>query len=308
MYKIHASFPLLVLFSVSILACVKTSNVANQAKKEAPSAAFVLPALPAPDQYWYQGKAELTTYDVEQERYGEIRKANQVNIFVTEDFSNNKQVKLDDPAAAGDDRVPVLKLNAVRKFNTGIYDYSLMSSVFTPMTGASSLKTTTTVQDWCGHVFAQLNNRGQGTWKGVFYSYFESEGDQQHDLSADYLEDELWTLARINPAALKAGKVRVVPSSIYLRLRHKPIQPEDATLAVNTTADGLTISLQYVSIERSLVLHLENKAPWRIKGWEERSAGKLHSKGTLKALRMEPYWQENSNTFEHLRDSLLLPR
>lgn len=308
MYKIHATIPLFALLSVGFWACINTNNAANLAKKESSAHTFELPALSAPDQYWYQGKAELTAYDVEQERYGEIRKADQVNIFVTEDFSKTKQVKLDNPVAAGDDRVPVLKLNSVRKFNTGIYDYALMSSVFTPMTGTSSLKTTTTVQDWCGHVFSQLNNRGQGAWKGVFYSYFESEGDQQHDLSADYLEDELWTLARINPAALKTGKVRVVPSSIYLRLRHKPIQPEDATLAVDNTADGLTISLQYVSIERSLVLHLENKAPWRIKGWEERSAGKLNSKGTLKALRMEPYWQENSNTFEHLRDSLLLPR
>lgn len=79
--------------------------------------------------YWYAGKAEISSYNVTQERYGEIRQAEQVNIFVTEDFSASKQVKLDNPA--GGDPVPVLKLNSIRRFHTGIYDYSIMQSSFT---------------------------------------------------------------------------------------------------------------------------------------------------------------------------------
>ncbi len=53
--------------------------------------------------YWYQGKAELTSYDLEQVRYGEKREGEAVLIFVTEDFSKSKQVKLDNPNQAGDD-------------------------------------------------------------------------------------------------------------------------------------------------------------------------------------------------------------
>ena len=44
--------------------------------------------------YWYQGKAEINTYALAQFRYGEKREAEAVLIFVTEDFSREKQVKL----------------------------------------------------------------------------------------------------------------------------------------------------------------------------------------------------------------------
>ncbi|MDP7238046.1 MAG: hypothetical protein QGI34_15090, partial [Candidatus Latescibacteria bacterium] len=37
--------------------------------------------------YWYQGKAEITSYTLKQARYGEIHDGHVVLIFVTEDFS-----------------------------------------------------------------------------------------------------------------------------------------------------------------------------------------------------------------------------
>ncbi len=297
-------FAVLTGLVASLQACIDT-NAASQKKANDPAASFIMPPA-SPDNYWYQGKAELSSYDVEQERYGEMRKAQQVNIFVTEDFSAKKQVKLDDAAAAGSDRMPVLKLNTVRRFNTGIYDYSIMQSVFSPYAGGSALKTTTSVQDWCGQVFAQYNNRGQGAWEHTLNSYFESEGDQRGQLAADYLEDEIWTLARLDPAKLKTGALKVIPSSVHLRLRHKPIQPEDATLAVNSDNSGLRVVLNYISIQRTLTIQCEPKAPWRITGWEEVVGGKTSSKGTLKGVRMSAYWGEHDNSFEHLRDSLRL--
>src|SRR6266550_1243897 len=71
--------------------------------------------------YWYAGKAEISSYKLKQARYGEIHDGNAVMVFVTEDFSKSKQVKLDHPEKAGDDKLPVLKLNLVKKFVTGIY-------------------------------------------------------------------------------------------------------------------------------------------------------------------------------------------
>jgi hypothetical protein len=288
-------------FLASIHSCVDT-NAAHKRMDE--SATFVMPA--APSNYWYQGKAELAAYDVEQERYGEMRKAEQVNVFVTEDFSAKKQVKLDDAAAAGADRVPVLKLNSIRRFNTGIYDYSVMQSVFSPFAGGSALKTTLTVQDWCGHVFAQCNNKGAGNWDHLLYSYFESEGDQRSNLSADYLEDELWTLVRLDPMAIKTGAVKIVPSELHARFRHQPLKAENATISVNRNGDKLTLSVRYDALKRALDIVCEGQAPWRILGWEETNAGKVASKGTLKAMRMGAYWGEHDNAFEHLRDSLRL--
>ncbi|MGI9534613.1 MAG: hypothetical protein ACR2NW_06660, partial [Thermodesulfobacteriota bacterium] len=83
--------------------------------------------------YWYSGNAEITSYKLEQARYGEIHKGYAVLIFVTEDFSKSKHVKLDDPASNKSDAVKILKLNLVKKFNTGVYRYSIMESIFTPV-------------------------------------------------------------------------------------------------------------------------------------------------------------------------------
>ena len=46
------------------------------------------------DSYWYQGKAEISSYELEQVRYGQKHLGDAVLIFVTEDFSKTKQVKL----------------------------------------------------------------------------------------------------------------------------------------------------------------------------------------------------------------------
>jgi hypothetical protein len=43
--------------------------------------------------YWYSGTAEITSYTLMQERYGEIREGTAVNIFVSEDFLPDAQVK-----------------------------------------------------------------------------------------------------------------------------------------------------------------------------------------------------------------------
>ncbi|HEY6064603.1 MAG TPA: hypothetical protein VIY96_00515, partial [Thermoanaerobaculia bacterium] len=90
--------------------------------------------------YWYQGKAELTRYKLDQARYGEMHPGEAVLIFVTEPFLPDRQVKLErgDPSRG----VTVLKLNFVRKFFTGMYPYSLMTSTFTPVepAGARALK------------------------------------------------------------------------------------------------------------------------------------------------------------------------
>ena len=68
--------------------------------------------------YWYTGEAEITSYQLEQARYGEIREGKAVLIFVTENFLPQIQVKADEENPSN---ISVLKLNATKKFNTGIY-------------------------------------------------------------------------------------------------------------------------------------------------------------------------------------------
>lgn len=134
--------------------------------------------------YWYAGDAEITSYKLEQARYGEIREGSSVLIYVTEHFVSDKQVKADksDPS-----NIPVLKLNSVKKYLTGIYPYSIMSSSFYPVNDNNhALKLTFSAQEWCGQVFAQLNNREKFELKS--FSYFESEGDKDVKLDKNVLE------------------------------------------------------------------------------------------------------------------------
>lgn len=255
--------------------------------------------------YWFNGAAELTSYDVVQDRYGELRKAEQINIFVTEDFSKELHVKLDAPQDAGTDRIPVLKLNWIRRFNTGIYDYSLMQSVFKPLDGTPALKTTTTIQDWCGHVFQQYNRTESG-YKVCSRSYFESEGDLEMILNNCWLEDELWVMLRLNPAAIPTGQINLVPSAIYHRFRHVEESAEKAEILMSKGAMESTLTVRYNNIPRTLTIRFESAFPHSILGWEELHNNTLMSKGAKKATWTGAYWAKNSNDFAFLRDSLML--
>lgn len=303
---------ILYTFTFVTAALFSTQNCGENTSKQAPkiseTTAKVAKSIPLPDgfnAYWYAGKAELSTYEVTQERYGEIRAAEQVNIFVTEDFSKSKQVKLDNPSASPADRVPVLKLNSIRRFHTGIYDYSIMQSVFTPVSGEPTLKTTTTVQDWCGHVFMQSNLQDNG-YRVQGFSYFESEGDTDEQWSLALQEDELFTRIRLNPDAIPIGKVSLLPSMVFTRLRHQPGKAQMADIQLNKGATESTLSVLYQDTQRSLSIRFETAFPYRILGWEELIGGKLASKGILKATRLSPYWSEHDSVHAPLRDSIQL--
>lgn len=291
---------------LSLSACVNL-NEKKVVQSDAPLPTLAAAPLPASfNNYWYQGKAEITSFEVQQERYGEIRKAEQVNVFVTEDFSKQKQVKLDDAGKAGTDRVPVLKLNAVRRYHTGIYDYSMMQSVFTPVDGSKTLKTTCSVQDWCGQVFCQYNLKDKG-YQVHQFSYFETEGDSDTKIGAvPLLEDELWVRLRLNPDNIPAGKVSLVPASFFLRLRHKPVVAHPATLTIEKGGAENTLQIRYDDMPRSLAIRFEASSPYRILGWEEKDGEKLMSKGTKKASVMSPYWSQHNLEHDGLRDSLKL--
>ena len=170
--------------------------------------------------YWYAGEAEITTYDLQQARYGELREGKAVMIYVTEPFVPGKQVKADrsDPS-----NISVLKLNSTKNFLTGIYPYSLMSSTFYPVEdNQHAIKVTSSIQEWCGQVFAQLNNRERFEVRS--FSYFESEGDQQLELDKVTLENEIWTRIRLNPENLPSGEFEMLPALDYLRRVQKPVQ------------------------------------------------------------------------------------
>lgn len=266
--------------------------------------------------YWHQGKAEITSYELEQARYGEVHPGHAVLIYVTEDFSRKKHVKLDDPGAAGEDRVPILKLNFTKKFSTGVYPYSMMTSVFSPVDrerDPHALKITTSSQEWCGHTFTQLNRKKDG-YVVLMLSYFESEGDQTVVLDDAFSEDELWTTIRLDPEGLPTGRIRLIPGTMVQRLRHLPwgVGIANATLAPAEGMDGvMAYTLDYADLGRTLTIHFQQAFPHEIEGWEETylsGFGAGARRLTTKAKRMKrilsDYWARHGLEDAGLRREL----
>ncbi len=264
---------------------------------------------------WYAGTAEVTTFNLQQARYGEVHSGTATMIFVTEDFSKTKQVKLDNPQQAGMDAVKVLKLNFARKFNTGIYPYSTFTSVFTPVNGDATIKVSNSVQEWCGHVYQQINRNKTAGFDVKEFSYFESEGDKVYMLDNAILEDEIWNMIRLNPTKLPIGNHKIIPSMLSSRFGHFPLQAEDATLTLmqniseNDTTYIYTVS--YKNIERVLKIFFTATFPFELQGWEEiikDSNGKPNKTTATATHSMQlDYWTKNKNEFRTLRKQLGLP-
>lgn len=310
MYKYRI---LSIFFFLILLSCKEKTSNKDQGSNEAlisevPKKRSITPAFNPSENfktYWYGGEAEISSYRLEQARYGEMREGNAILVFVTEDFRPEKQVKAD---RYSKENTPILKLNATKNFETGIYPYSIMQSTFFPVSNNQhALKVSCSVQEWCGHVYSQLNNRNQFEIRS--HSYFESEGDQNFTLDKTILENELWTQLRLDPKALPTGILQVIPSLEYVRLKHIELKAYRAI----ATLSGAVYSISYPDLNRELKIMFNPNFPYDILGWEDMfqdgygaNAKTLVSKGTKLKTIKSAYWSKNSNAHNALRDSLLL--
>lgn len=260
------------------------------------------------DAYWYQGKAELNVYELEQNRYQGIHPGEVLLIFVSEDFLTDKQVKNDN--YQNKNSTPILKTNAICRFTTGLYDYSMMTSVFTPVkTSAHSrtMKVTNSSQDWCGQSLSQINLL-EGAYRHQLFSYFENEGDQDIKVSADILEDEIWNRVRQLGRDLPTGEFRIIPSMNYLRLRHQPYQAYQANVRIQAyNADDFSgeeliqYTISYPALNRKLTIVFEDESPYKIVGWQDTYPSAFDGKprtstARLKNTVLKKYWNMNADT------------
>lgn len=258
-------------------------------------------------EYWYAGNAEISSYSLEQARYGELREGTAVLIYVTEPFLPGLQVKADnsDPS-----NIPVLKLNATKNYLTGIYPYSIMTSSFYPVhDNQHALKVSFSSQEWCGQVYAQLNNRND--FEIMSHSYFGTEADEDLNLNKAVLENEIWNKIRINPKDLPTGTIEIIPSLEFIRLSHKDLKAYRATAAMVVNGPTTVYEISYPELERTLKIQFLTEFPYTIEGWTEtfkggfgENAKTLTSSATLIKRIKTPYWQQNSNKDLYLRDSL----
>lgn len=276
--------------------------------------------------HWGDGQAEVAGYDLVFPRYGHPRRGVAVAVFVTEPFSESLQVKADPGRHPAADEFQVMKLNLMRDFSTGLYDYNLMTSAFVGLAPAGGrpagtlAKVAFSAQEWCGQVFHQLNFR-DGYVDESWRSYFDGEGDGEHrhkippeGLSEDVLP--LWARGLAAPF-LRPGERKTLPvlrSLATARLLHKPLDwgtgaltrsasPQKVTVPAGTfTVDVLTADL---AEGRKWTFFVERTDARRLIKW---TASDGESGELLGADRMA-YWQMNGPGFEaQLKKIGLSPR
>lgn len=267
--------------------------------------------------YWKQGKAEVNVYTLSQNRYKENYPGHVVSVFVTEDFLTEKQVK--NEYYSNPNSTWILKNIQIKKFNTGVYDYSLFSSVFTPIDRTKypkSLKVSASSQEWCGTIYTQFNNVFQHDYKVEQRSYFEKEGDVNTRIKRGFLEDEVFTVLRMNPEFLKKGRFQMIPAANFIQLKHLKLKTYEVEGSIRTYKEsefkGEKLNeyrLYYPSLKRTLRIVYENKAPYKIVGWLDSFPSAFDkkirtTKAIIKKQKMMPYWSQNSLKDVALRKEL----
>ena len=269
--------------------------------------------------HWGDGKAELNGYHLTQPRYGEARTGRAVLVFVTEPWWRSKHVKANTYAPDNPDQVQVLKLNALRRFQTGIYDYSVMTSVFVePGAGFRPLAVTFTAQDWCGHTFEAWRREpglmgAQATLQ--VQSYFEGETGETQLPASVWPEDALILLARqLDHAQLDPAPrtLDLVAGALHRRLNHQPAKAAPTTLTWSAApetrhvpaGDFSTRTMTYTRSDGSgCALHIEVAAPHRLVGWDCTGGERAELTGSLRTA----YWQQHAEGDERLLQQLGLP-
>ncbi|HCP45522.1 MAG TPA: hypothetical protein DIU15_05750 [Deltaproteobacteria bacterium] len=301
------------LVVVGVWACSSGAGV-----EAAPPSAGVSQAPAGFWDHWGDGQAEIDTYALVQPRYGEKRQGEAVLIFVTETFTDQTRVKSD---GGHDDEFPVIKLNEVRDFQTGLYDYNAMTSSFLRLDGGQPrgqpTKVSLSVQEWCGHVYDQLLLRGARLHR-TLHSYFDGEADlnEQADVPRGAVfADAMPLLVRgLVGDLLQPGEQREVPwlpSLLDSRLAHRSLEWRTATLSRTAAPEVVEVPLGSFSCERytasvdgtTQTWWVEVDAPHRLVKWA-RSSGE---EGSLLGSTRTKYWSQAGEGHERLRVDLGLP-
>ena len=273
--------------------------------------------------HWGDGQAELAGYDLTTVRYGEPRRGTAVAIFVTEPFREAERVKAEQ---AGPGAFQVLKLNLAQDFQTGIYDYHLMTSAFVAVEPAAGLpagapvKVSFSAQEWCGHVYQQALFGPDGA-DLTLHSYFEGEADREDELAGGpgLTEDALpvWArgLAWPEVAPGETATVPVLTSLERSRLAHRPAAWEEAELSRSADTRQVTVpagtfeveearaTIRGATGERTWIFQVEKAHPHRIVAWETSDGERAELLGADRLA----YWKLNAPGGEKYLERLGLP-
>jgi hypothetical protein len=301
-------FVLLLLVTQCVACSSQSQSTSNNISSDAP----VLTK-----DYWYDGSAEINTYELKQNRYNTLHDGTAMLIFVTEDFLTDKQVKNDN--YQNKNSTSVLKKIEQRKFNTGVYDYTIYSTVFTPVEinqYKKSFKVVGSSQEWCGTTYNQFNAQKNG-YKAIGHSYFEAEGDIEVNIPSGIHEGELYTRLRMNPELLPIGAFDIIPDPIVGRMLHYPLQSFEAEANISDYSGDLEgenlkqYSITMPDAQRTLEIVYEAAAPFKIVAFYDSYPSVFDKQiRTTSAVLINqsklPYWSKNNTSDEVLRTELKL--
>ena len=278
-------------------------------------------ASPAFYQTWSDGKGEINVYRLVEERYHEPRQGHAVLVYVSEELNSDTYIKVESDRTPPEKRMFVLKLNSTRKFPTGVYDYSTMTSVFSVPESHlgfppfSPARITHSTQEWCGQVYERMELRRDG-WHRNLYSYFEAEGERSETLPSAgiELEDNLWIKIReLDQPWLQPGEtaqVMLLESAWERRKTHQPPTPRSVSIQkrdaepISTGIGRLEAFVwHWTAGEREVTVLVEKGGQHRILGWTDSHGGKAE---IVSSERMA-YWQLNDDHQVDVRQRLKLP-
>lgn len=272
--------------------------------------------------HWSDGRAELAGYRTERSRYGELRSGTAVYVVVTEPFSYEARVKADPGRHPPSDTFQVLKLNAIEDFQTGIYDYNLMTSVFVPAQAHPRVrvghptKLTFSSQEWCGMLFEQLQFEPKRIDQQRF-SYFDGEGEEDATLphpEGGLTVDEMPLFVRglLDGPPLERGarmERPILPSVARARLLHRPLRWTKGTLERGAEPEDLEVPAGRFEVDRytlrldggeTRTYWVETAPPRRLVGW----SGPDGEQGELTGVTRLPYWELNQEGHERHLEAL----
>jgi len=262
------------------------------------------------DQRWHDGRAELDGYRYSIIRYGHSRQGQAVMIYVTEPWSLSKRVKVNDYSKDSSDVFDVLKLNLVRDFQTGIYDYNTMLSLFVRTQDFSPVEMSFTSAEWCGNVYARVGFEADSLQEAL-YSYFEDEtASRSLSRPADGVpEDALFVLLRgLKGEFLAPGVRHTIPllsGMLESRLRHRPLEwtmaeifRAEEPVSVRVPAGTWSKSVYFeVKLQngRTGRFWIEPDGDRRVLKWTWGEPGKSEASenGELTGSMRTAYWKEN---------------
>ena len=270
--------------------------------------------------HWADGKAVISSYEVVQPRYGELRQGYGVMIFVTESLHRQTFIKADPPTPEAD-QFYALKLNHILNFTTGIYDYSVMTSVFSQVAGERHpfelRRISFSAQEWCGQVFDEALFSG-GRINGHISSYFASEGRGAYQLKQpENFASEDHLLIRIRelqgPFMASGRGAGGGGAAELLAASTSASAPCDRGRADPQRRRGAELRRQlvlwpacggnYALASGSGRCGRKGPIPHRILLWEDGDGGR----GELMQTIRVPYWQLQANADEVYRRELGIP-